>query len=131
MKRIAEDEGVLLQSFGIYRRRTATRGTTTQHRLVKESPAQQRLLALDLECKTWKRGFARDLSDAPWVRAIAGGDGETLRKVIAPAKRHFQLLTRLQSVVVRKLGAMDCGAITFGAARRALSTSLDACTAGV
>ena len=33
-------------------------------------------------------GFARDFSDAPWVREMAGGDGDTLRKVIAQAKQH-------------------------------------------
>jgi len=53
---------------------------------VKASQTQLLLLALDLGLKTWKLGFARGFSDTPWVREIAGGDGETLRKAIAHAK---------------------------------------------
>jgi len=65
--------------------------TTTQHRQRTASPAPQLLLALDLGLTSWTLGFARDFSDAPWVREMAGGDGDTLRKVIAQAKRHLIL----------------------------------------
>jgi hypothetical protein len=68
-----------------------TMTTTTQLRQGKETPAQPVLLAFDLGLKTWKLGFARDFSDTPWVREIAGGDGEMLCKAIAQAKQHFQL----------------------------------------
>jgi transposase len=65
--------------------------TTPRQGQLKDTQAQPLLFALDLGLKTWKLGFARDFSDTPWVREIAGGDGETLLKAIAHAKRHFKL----------------------------------------
>jgi transposase len=64
---------------------------TTQHQRATTPPASQLLLALDLGLRSWKLGFARTFSDTPWVREIAGGDGEALLKAIAQAKRHFKL----------------------------------------
>jgi transposase len=65
--------------------------TTLRQGQGTDTQAQPLRLALDLGLQTWKLGFARDFSDAPWVREIAGGDGEMLLKAIAQAKRHFQL----------------------------------------
>jgi hypothetical protein len=48
-------------------------------------------LVFELGLKTWKLGFARGLSDKPWLREIAGEDQEALLKEIAAAKRHFKL----------------------------------------
>src|SRR5262245_4759391 len=90
MKRIALKASILLQSYGIYRSRTDTMATTTQPRPVKETSAQSLLLELDLGLRAWKLGFARDFSDRPWLREIAGGDGQALLKAIALAKRHFK-----------------------------------------
>jgi hypothetical protein len=48
--------------------------TPTLQRQEEVSPTPLLFLALDLGLKTWKLGFARDFSDSPWVREIAGID---------------------------------------------------------